>query len=139
MREPARIALAPIERGLFERTFGERVGDALADFRVLERGEALELLAATVAHGIAELAVEVAEKEERLLTAPLFAHEEERRRWREELNGAQGLQGPVVGEGKKAFAEGAVADLVMVLEEIDEARGREVLARLAARLVVKGG
>src|SRR6185503_11045617 len=133
MREPARIALAPVEHGLLERALGEGVGDALADFRVLERGEALEFLAAAVADGIAELAVEVAEEEERLLAAPLLAHEQKRRRGCEELDCGEGLELPFVGEGRQALAEGAVADLVVVLEEVDEARGGEVPARLAAR------
>ena len=38
-------------------------------------------------------------------------------------------------EAFQPVAERAVADLVVVLQEIDEGRGRQLAARLAARLV----
>ena len=36
----------------------------------------------------------------------------------------------------QAFAEGAIADLVVGLQEVDEGGGRQVAARLAAQLAV---
>src|SRR6185436_4279968 len=104
----------------------------------LEAGEARELLAPALAHRLAELAVEVAEEEERLAAAPFLAHEEERRRRREKLDRRERLQLAILRERDQPFAHRAVADLVVVLQEIDEAARRQLRARLAAPLVGEG-
>src|SRR3954467_14611201 len=124
MREPHLVRFRPVERGCLEGALGERVGHL-----ALEALEARELLAPAVAHRFAQLAVEIAEELERLAAAPLLAHEDERRRPREQVNRAQRFQPALVRQDDEALAERAVADLVMVLQEVDEASGRQ-LARL---------
>src|SRR6185503_20506144 len=142
VREPAAAVRAarvlPAQHAALERLLGQRVGDARARLGVRERGKTRELLASAVAHRLAELAVEVAEEEERLVTGPLLAHEEERRRRREQEDGRQQLKLALVGERGEALAVRAVADLVVVLEEVDEAARRQMRAWLAARRAAEG-
>ena len=103
-----------------------------------ERGEAREFLAPAIAHGHGLLvAVEIAEEEERLVAAPFLAHEEQRRRRREEQDGREHPQLALVGERGEPLAVRAVADLVVVLHEVDESR-RRVAAGLAAGLAREG-
>ena len=129
VRHPDVVGLGPVEHRSAEGALGQRIGDL-----ALEPLESGELLAPAVAHRLAELAVEVAEEEERLPAAPLLAHEDERRRRREELDGGERFQLFFVRQGQQALAHRAVADLVVVLQEIDEARRRQVARLLAARL-----
>ena len=74
VRKPGCVALGPVEHALPECAFGQRIRNG-----ILEGSKAAELLAPPLAHRLAELAVEVAEEEERLPAAPLLAHEEQRR------------------------------------------------------------
>src|SRR5262249_27626116 len=121
-----------------EGLLGQRIGNARARLRIRERGEARKFLAPAVAHRLAELAVEITEEEERLVAGPFLAHEDERRRRGEQKERREQLQLPFVGERGEAVAVRAVADLVVVLQEIDEAARRQVRARLAARRVAEG-
>jgi hypothetical protein len=111
--------------------------NARARLWIGERGEARELLAPAAPHRLAELAVEVAEEEERLVAGPLLAHEDERRRGREQQDRRKDLQLVLVGERREALAVRAVADLVVVLHEVDERPRRQMRARLATRLLAE--
>ena len=65
---------------------------------------------------------------------PLLAHEQQRRRGREQQQRHRRAQrGFVRCEARQALAEGAVADLVVVLQEGDEGGRRQMGAGLAAR------
>src|SRR5438552_12281026 len=130
VRHPDLVGLGPVERGSLERALGERIGQL-----ALEALEAGELLAPALAHRLAQLAVEIAEEEKRLAAAPLLAHEDQRRRRRQELDGRQRLYFPLVGKAQQPLAQRAVADLVVVLQEVDEARRRQMARLLAARLL----
>src|SRR5260221_7003829 len=81
VREPTRLAILPAQDAALEGRLGQRVRDSF-----LEAREARELLAPALAHRFAQLAVEITEEEERLPAAPLLAHEQERRRWGQELD-----------------------------------------------------
>src|SRR5262249_56301776 len=88
-----------------------------------EAVEALELPPPPLGDQRAQLAAQVGEEEEGLGRAPLLPHEEKGQRRSKENDGgcrAHGLRG---GEPGDALAEGPVANLVMVLEKVHEARG----------------
>src|SRR5205823_9684003 len=78
------------------------------------------------------------EEEKRLAAAPLLAHEDERRRWCKELDGRQRLYFALVGKAQQPLAQRAVADLVVILQEVDEARRSQLARLLAARLLGEG-
>ena len=133
MREPAGVALAPVEGALPESGLRQRIRNGVA-----EAGEALEFVAPSLAHRLAELAWEVAEEEEGLPAAPLLAHEEERRRRREKQDCRERFQNFFVSQNREPFPERPIADLVMVLQEVHEAGERQVRARLAAPPAAEG-
>src|SRR2546423_963906 len=60
-------------------------------------------------------------------------------RRREEKDRACEPQRRRIGEGAQALAEGAVADLVVVLQEVDECLRGEMRARLATRRLAISG
>ncbi len=95
-----------------------------------------EFLAPAVAHRFRELALEVAEERKRLARAPFVAHEQQRRRRREQRHGQRGLERRGWRQRRQPLAERAVADLIVVLQEIDERGGGQRRARLAARLAL---
>ena len=76
--------------------------------------------------------MEIGEIAERLGGAPLLAHEHQRHLRGEQEHGLHRAHRLFGGEVGDALAEGPVADLVMVLHETDEGRGRQMSARLAA-------
>src|SRR5690606_14320315 len=127
------LRLFPVKRGSPESGLGVGIGDALPCRGIAERAEACELPAPAVPHRLAELALEVAEVEEWPRAAPLLAHEEQGRRRREEEDRDRGPEGLLPCKRRQAFSERPVADLVVVLQEVDERRGREMGAGLAAR------
>src|SRR5215211_5295641 len=84
-----------------------------------ERLEPLELLLASLARRLRDRGIDVVGEElERARLAVLLAHEDERRRAREE----HGAQRDAVLLGREAIADRAVAYLVVVLRAGDEAR-----------------
>ncbi len=80
--------------------------------------------------------MKVGEVEEGLHRAPLLAHEQQRWHRREQEDGGEAGAPTLVGEAREPLAESAVADLVVVLDEVDEAGRRQVARRLAAKLAV---
>lgn len=76
----------------------------------------------------------IGEIQERRPRAAFLAHENQRDVRRQQLQGDGGPQGWLApaDERQQAFAEGAVAGLVMILQEQHERRGRQVGAGLAA-------
>src|SRR5579863_7256476 len=91
-------------------------------------------VAAALADGFGEAALEIAEEREGHLRAPFLAHEQHGDRGREQRDRERRFDRFRLYLALEPVAEGAVADLVVVLQEIDERRGWKVAARFAARL-----
>ena len=105
----------------------------LPRLRLRELGKALELAAAALGHERAQVLAEIGEEEEGLGRRPLLSHEEQGYgRGEEEYRGRRAHRFGR-GEGGEALAEGAVADLIVILEKAHEARGGKPRARLAPR------
>ena len=132
VRLPARASL-PVELGRGKGRVGQRVGDALARRRVLELRKAGELVAPALAHGIGEIGPEIAEEREGLRRRPFLAHEQHRHLRQQQVDGGDGAHRLGRRRGRQPVAEGAVADLVVVLDERDEGGRRQARAGLAAR------
>ena len=77
-----------------------------------------------------------AKKRNGVSRAEFLAHEQERNRGREQEDRQHAAQCPGRRERMQPLAEGAIADLVVVLQEVDERVRRQVRARLAARLAL---
>ena len=118
------------ELGALERRGILRIGHLFAG----ELGEGGELAPAAVARGGGDLLVDVVGEELKGRgLAVLLAHEEHRRERRQQ----RAERGERAGRGREAVAEGAVADLVVVLVEDDELRGRAVAGRRAEAALAK--
>ena len=123
----------PIELRGKERRFRRRVGYRLPRRRVLKFRKVRELRPPAFPDRRGELRPEVAEEEERPRAPPFLAHEEHRDLRREKVDSGDGAHGLRRRERRQPLAEGAVADLVVVLDETDEGGRRQARARLAAR------
>src|SRR5262245_45573755 len=88
---------------------------------------------ATVAHGFRQFSLEIAKKGEWFGRAPFFAHEH--KRWRRLQQQNEQSCGKRIGLGKycQPLAERPIADLVVVLQEINDRARRQVSAWLATR------
>src|SRR6185437_1473081 len=73
---------------------------------------------------------------ERRLRSPFLAHEQHRHAGREQRDRQRGLDRARIGMGFEPVAERAIADLVVVLQEIDKGGWPEFFARFAARPAV---
>ena len=124
--------LAPHQAGALECRAVIRVGNGGAHRGVGEARKAPELFASPARHGGGEIGPEIAEIEKRRAGQKLLPHEEERHRRREQH--ARRCRGERLLPGERAdpLAEGAVADLVVGLEEVHECGRRQVGARLPA-------
>ncbi|VWC50302.1 hypothetical protein BLA6863_07811 [Burkholderia lata] len=92
-----------------------------------------ELATPAFAHRVGKRAAIVGEELERLRAAVFLAHEQQRDRRREQQQRGRRAHRVFVRERAQPFAERAVADLVVVLQECDERGRRQVRARFAAR------
>jgi hypothetical protein len=115
-----------------------RVGDALPRRGVLEFWEAGELLAPSLAHRLGQLRPEVGEEGEGLRRRPFLAHEQHRHLRQQQVGGGHRAHRLGRGEVGQAVAEGAIADLVVVLDEGDEGGGWQRRARLPPRMAAVG-
>src|SRR5262249_60358169 len=88
---------------------------------------------APVAHGLRQFCLESAEKRKWFRCAPFFAHEQKRWRRLQQQNGQGRGKRIGLGEYCQPLAQGPIADLVVVLQEIDEGARRQMPAWLAAR------
>ena len=109
-------------------------GDSFAPRRIGKGGEFPELAAAPLAHRIGERIAMVAEEQERRHACALLTHEHERDLRSEHLqrNAASSAQ---ACSAVKALAEGAVSDLIVILQKEHEG-GRRRSALGAPRLAV---
>ncbi|MCY1420294.1 hypothetical protein D9M71_359090 [compost metagenome] len=104
------------------------VGNPCAFLRVGEGLETGELGAAAIAHGLRQLAMVAGEKQERFARGPFITHEQQGNHGREQQQGGRGAQGLRRAQLAQALTQGAVADLVMVLQKQNERRRRQVRA-----------
>ena len=130
--EALRVDPAPVELRRQEGRFGDRIGNLRRLLGSANSGKRANSAATPVSDGFRQIAVEIAEERERLRARPLLAHEQHRRLRQQEIDARE--RADRRGRSKRAqpLAEGAVADLVVVLNERDEGAGREVRARPAA-------
>src|SRR5690606_21578207 len=98
-----------------------------------------KLPASPFTHRVREFVVKVREEQERLPGAPLFSHEEKRDLRRQEKDCRQRACSRRFRQHVDPFAEGAVADLIVILDEADEGGRRQLSARLAAMLAATIG
>ena len=125
---------APVQARAGEGGGVERVGWS---FPFRKQGRELDPPAG--AHLLRELSGKIAEEQERRPGAPFLAHEQQRHLRAQQQEGLTGAHGLGRCQRGQSFAESAVADLVVVLEEADERRGRQVGRRLAARRAARVG
>ena len=124
----------PVELRALERLLVVRVGDLLLLVLGVEGAELGELAPPAIANGDGEIAVEVGEEEERALFRPFIAHEHQRNMRRQKQHGGEDAPHRLVAEQRQPLTKRPVADLVVVLQEIDEGGGWQMPARLAALL-----
>ena len=110
------------------------IGNAVPLARIGEDGELRELLATALAHLFRELAMEVGEEAEGAGFAPLLAHEQQGNMRRQQEGRVEAPEESGGREARKAVAESAIADLIVVLKEVDEHGGRKMGAGPATRL-----
>src|SRR6185503_11840582 len=118
------IGLAPVEPAAQERLLRVGVGNGVTQRGILELAEALELATPSIAHRNGQLVVEVAEEQEGSFAGPFLAHEEEW--WGRGEQRQRDHRFESIGRRDRAqpLAEGAVADLVVVLQELHESTRR---------------
>src|SRR6267154_5064937 len=119
----------PIQHGGLKRQGIQRVGNLVAIFRI----NACEFPAPAVAYGLREVALEVAEEREWCFRAPFLAHEQHRDRRRRQGNRQRCFDSARPHIAFEPVAERTIADLIVVLQEVDEGGGSELAARLAAQ------
>src|SRR5262245_19125737 len=102
------------------------------------RGKGSEFAAATFTDQGGELGIVIREEEEGGARSHGLTHEDERDLRRQQQERHRRAQDRLVGEDGKALAEGAVADLIVILQEGDKAARRQVAARRAARPALPG-
>ena len=93
-----------------------------------------EFLSAAGAHRLGKAAAKIAKEGKRPPRSPFLAHEQHRHIRREQGDGERGFQGFCFCILRQAVAKRAIADLIVVLHEVDEGERRQRAARLAARL-----
>ena len=133
--EPLRVRrlldACPVKHRAGSRRLRLGIGDPRPRLRMRELREARELTAAPFRHQMPHLRAQVRKEEEGLRGCPLLPHEEQRQVRGEQENGGGRAHRLGLCQGRDAFAEGAIADLVVVLQKAHEARGRKARARLA--------
>src|SRR4051812_44528737 len=98
----------------------------------LERGE---LTLPTFADRLRQRLVrrEVNEEQEGFSRSPFFSHEQHRDVWRQQQNGHGGRELPRVRQLCDPFAKTAIADLVVILQKVDEGERGQVARAFATR------
>ncbi len=112
-----RVDPAPVELGRKERGFRARIGNLRHPFRIGELRKAREFLAPSLAHGLRQFPVEVAEEQKWLRRAPFLAHEQHRDLGSEQIDACKRADGFGRSQRVQPFAERAIADLVVILDE----------------------
>src|ERR1700761_649103 len=117
-RQPFAAAAArvpPIGDGRVKRGFAQGVRHVAAELLI---GPGI-FVATSLADGFGQTALEVAEKWEGSFRAPFLAHEQHGNCRRKERDRKRGFDGFRFGKTLQPVTERAVADLVVVLQEVD--------------------
>jgi len=130
-RSCRRFARLPVQHGGVEGGDPKRIWHLVA---IPVIGPFVFLLS-SLAHRMREIALEVAEEREGSLRTPFLAHEQHGDHGRKKRHCESGLDFLPGCQRLETITKRAVADLVVVLQEVDEGRGRKLAAGLAARLV----
>jgi hypothetical protein len=117
----------PVERGVDDRLLRQRIWHLV----VVSRVGLGEFLSPPVAHRFRKIALEVAEKWKWLARGPFLAHEHQGRPRSEQRDGQGCFERRNRRQLGEPFAERAIADLVMVLQKIDEGGGGKGCRRFA--------
>src|SRR5579872_6400022 len=128
-----RCRFAPVKLACRERRKRIRIWNRLPLGTIAKARKAREHLSPTFGDRLREIALEIAEEQERRRRAELLAHEQHWHLRGEKDAGHEGAQPLVIGEGHETLAERTIAHLVVVLRERYENVGRQVAASLAAR------
>ena len=128
-----RVELRPLERLRVGRTMA-----AVLHLGMRQAAELREEVAAAPVHQLGQLRLVVAEVEERARRGELLPLEEHRRARRQQQQRRQRPVAAGVGQPVEPVASRRVGDLVVVLEEDDEAGGFEAGRRLRPALALPG-
>src|SRR5262249_30047048 len=104
--------------------FRLRIGNELANNRVRKGGEVLEFFATTLGDHLPQAFLMIGEEQERRARRPLLTHEQQ---WCRGTTQQQGRHCPIGSEidlMMKSIAERSVADLIMVLQAVNESTWR---------------
>ena len=113
--------------------WGLRIGDTAASVGTGERRKAGKLLPPSFRYSGPQVGAQIAEEQKRLTGSPFLPHEEQRQRRGQKQHGRGRPDRLRRGQGRDALTEGPVTNLIVILEEPDEGRRRQVPARFAAR------
>src|SRR4029077_1585896 len=134
LRQPARmkgLQLArPVYDGAAETVFAGGIGNRRIAGSA-KSGMALHLAPASVAHRLGQYFMEIDEEKKGLRGPMLLPHEEHGNRRCQQKDGTERRECRRIGEMDKALAETAVADLIVILQKIDECRRRQSLGRFS--------
>src|SRR5262249_37982326 len=114
-------AFMPVQDRRLKRLFRKGIGNFGTDLVV----GCLELGATAPAHRFRQSAMEVAEKPERRGRSPFLAHEQERRHRGEQGDRQRSLERRAVRLRREPIAKRTVADLIMILQKVDEGSWRQ--------------
>ena len=113
-----RFTLCPVQTRILRRFDGKGAGRLVTRPRLaILRGE---FAPPALLDRDRQLAVKIAEEGESLGAAPFLAHEQQRDLRRQQSDGQRRLDRVGFGQRFETIAIGAIADLVVVLQEIDE-------------------
>src|ERR1700691_4261610 len=124
---------SPVEARGLERCRGVGIGYCCAARWVIE---ASEFIAASRRNGFRQTFLKIAEEEEWCFRAELLAHEKQGRKRCKQKNRRCGAKGFWICDCRDPFSEGAVADLIMILQERDKRRGRQTSGGFTAYLSI---
>src|SRR5690606_4089063 len=125
-----------VERGPLQNAAPERfLVDGIRYLVASESRKARELAPAPVPHRLCKLPGEVRKVQERLAAPELLAHEQAGYGGIQERSAGDGAQRSFRCDRHEALADRAVAHVVMVLQEVYEARRRQFTARSPALLL----
>src|SRR4051794_22934505 len=128
------INLRPVDLGLLERLSIRWIRDPLRHLRIREGLEALEFATPPVPDGFRQIGIvlEIDEELERGRCRPFLTHEEQRDLWREKIDRLGESESLRWDQIRQAIAEGAVADLIVILKEGHESCRRQMARRFSA-------
>ncbi len=112
------------------------VRNLLACGRAVEPGKASELVSAARRNLLSQGSFKIAEKQKWCFGPELFAHEEQRRKWRKQKDRCGGANSLRICNGGDTLSESTVSNLIMILQERHKRAGRKSDGGFATRLAL---